>query len=76
VSKTTEKYTPEWISEEEALRWLGVDRITLFRYRKSLGLAFSYLNGTRTLMYDRKQINEILNSNSTYSVVGDKKLTA
>lgn len=76
MSKSTENYTPEWISEEDAAKWLGVDKVTLFRYRKTLDLAYSYMKGTRVPMYDKKQINEILNRNSTYAVIGHKKLTA
>lgn len=70
----TETYTPDWRSEQEIAEWLGVDKVSLFRYRKSLGLAYTYLNGTRTPMYDKKQIDQILNKNSTYAVLGEKKL--
>ncbi len=67
-------YTPEWISAEDAAKWLGVDTVTLFRWRTSKGLAWTNING-RTVMYDRKQINSILNENSTYAVLGEKKLS-
>lgn len=76
MSKVTENYTPDWISEEDAAKWLGVDKVTMFRYRTSLGLAYTHIKGKRSPMYDKKQINQILNSNSTYAVIGDKKLTA
>jgi len=61
-------YKPDWISAKDAAEWLGVSQSSLFRWRKKLGLSFSYMGFGRTLMYDKKQINEILNQNSTYSV--------
>jgi len=67
----TETYSPEWISEADACKWLGVDRTTLFKWRKEKGLAWTNINH-RTVMYDKKQINEILNSNSTYKIEGKK----
>lgn len=71
-----ETYIPDWRSEQEMIAWLGVDKSTLNRYRSKLGLAYTYLNveGQRTLMYDRKQINLVLNKNSSYAVLGEKKL--
>lgn len=75
MSKNTETYTPDWISAEDAAKWLGVDIVTLWRWRSKYNLAYTKV-GKRTLMYDRRQINQILNSNSTYAVIGDKKLTA
>jgi len=68
-------YKPEWINSKDAAKWLGVDPTTLFKWRSSHGLAWTQING-RTVMYDKKQLNEILNKNSTYSVLGEKKLTA
>jgi predicted site-specific integrase-resolvase len=64
-----EAYQPDWINEQDACAWLGVRRITLIRWRSSLGLAFTNING-RTVMYDRKQINKILNERSTYQFDG------
>ncbi len=58
-------YQPEWISAIEAARWLDVDMVTLFRWRQKLGLNWTNING-KTVMYDKRQINEILNQNSTY----------
>lgn len=69
-------YQPEWTSEEDICKWLGIDKSTLYRHRISLCLAYTYLNGTRGLMYDKKQIKEVLNKNSTYAIFSDKKLTA
>lgn len=68
-------YTPEWIKESDVCHWLGVDKSTLYRWRQQFGLAYSAING-RNIMYDKKQIIQILNTNSTYAYSGDKKLTA
>lgn len=73
--KVQEPYTPDWRSEEEIAAWLGVDKVTLYRWRSSLGIAWTNINN-RTVMYDKKQLTELLNSNSTYAVIGDKLLTA
>lgn len=67
-------YQPEWIKEKDACEWLGVKRLTLIRWRTSHKLAFTNVNG-RTVMYDKRQINELLNNNSTYKFEG-KKLVA
>lgn len=67
-------YTPEWISEEDTAKWLGVTKNTLFKWRTSKGLAWTNING-KTVMYDRRQIETLLNENSTYKIEG-KKLTA
>lgn len=64
-------HTPEWISEEETAKWLGVTKNTLFKWRSSKGLAWTNING-KTIMYDRRQIEAMLYDNSTYSV-GQKK---
>lgn len=72
--KTQEQYEPDWISEADICQWLGITKTTLFRWRSSLGLAWTNINN-RTVCYDRKQINRILNENSTYKIEG-KKLTA
>jgi predicted site-specific integrase-resolvase len=66
-------YKPEWIKEADACTWLGVNRNTLIRWRSTLGLAFTNING-KTVMYDRKQIEKILNENSTYAFDKDLKL--
>lgn len=60
-------YTPEWISEEDTAKWLGVTKNTLFKWRSTKGLAWTNING-KTVMYDRKQIEQLLFDNSTYSV--------
>lgn len=70
-----ETYQPEWINEQDACSWLGVDKSTLYRWRAQHGLAYTNING-RTVCYDRKQITELLNKNSTYAITGNKKLTA
>lgn len=71
ASKSKAGYQPEWISEEDATKWLGVHKSTLHRWRQQLGLAFTAING-KTVMYDRRQINKILNENSTYKYQGQK----
>lgn len=76
MSKSTETYSPEWISAEDAARWLGVEVNTLILWRDTKGLAWTNMGGGKTPMYDRRQINEILNRNSTYAITGNKKLTA
>lgn len=70
-----ELYKPEWENSEKIAEWLGVDPTTLYKWRTTYGLAWTHINN-RTVCYDRKQITEILNKNSTYSVLGEKKLTA
>lgn len=69
--KNANEYQPEWVSEAEIAAWLGVTKTTLYRWRSQLGLAYTCING-KTVMYDRKQINEILNANSTYAMQGKK----
>lgn len=69
-----ETYTPDWQNEDKIAEWLGVDTSTLFRWRTTKGLAYTNING-RAVCYDRKQITELLNKNSTYKLEG-KKLTA
>jgi predicted site-specific integrase-resolvase len=64
-------YKPEWIKEEDACAWLGVTRVTLIRWRTSQKLAYTNING-RTVMYDKRQINALLNNNSTYKFEGKK----
>lgn len=76
MSKATETYSPEWISSEDAAKWLGVEVNTLILWRKTKGLAWTTMGGGKTVMYDRKQITELLNKNSTYAITGNKKLTA
>lgn len=71
----TETYTPEWISEEDAAKWLGVKKNTLYTWRQKGELAWTNIHG-KTVCYDKRQINDILNKNSTYAITGDKKLTA
>jgi len=60
---------PEWINEQKACEWLGVNRTTLFKMKQTLGLQFTYLGKNRILMYDKNQINDILFNNSTYAVL-------
>lgn len=71
--KNQETYQPHWISAEDAARWLGVEVNTLIKWRTTKGLAWTSLGG-RTVMYDRKQIESMLNQNSTYAVTGEKQL--
>ena len=69
--KEIEYIEPEWISEEDVAKWLGVTSTTLYRWRSSLSLHYTNING-KTVMYDRNQINEILYKNSTYSVMNPR----
>lgn len=71
----TKEYHPDWRSAQEIAEWLGVTVNTLFKWRTSKGLNWSNLEG-KTVMYDKKQINELLNKNSTYAVLNEKRLTA
>lgn len=68
-----ESYTPDWQNEDKIAEWLGVDTSTLYRWRTQHGLAYTNING-RTVCYDKKQITELLNKNSTYALLGEKKL--
>ena len=70
-----QEYKPEWISAADAAKWLGVEENTLYKWRTTKGLAWTNIDG-KTVCYDKKQINELLNANSTYSVLNEKKLTA
>lgn len=69
----TTEYQPDWRSAEDIAAWLGIEVNTLIKWRTTKGLAWTNLSG-KTVMYDKKQITELLNKNSTYAVVGDKKL--
>ena len=71
MSSKRELKNPDWISAEDACKWLGVDYTTLFKWRTSKGLHWTNMGGGKTVMYDRNQIKEILNRNSTYAVVGE-----
>jgi phage antirepressor YoqD-like protein len=68
--KVQEQYQPEWINVDEACKWLGVDRSTLFRWRTEKGLAWTNIN-KRAIMYDKKQIEKMLFENSTYAFQGN-----
>lgn len=68
MKKNSETRRPDWISAEDACKWLGVDYTTLFKWRTSKGLHWTTMGGGKTVMYDRNQINEILYNNSTYAV--------
>lgn len=70
--KEIEAIEPEWVSEEDVAKWLGVTSTTLYRWRSSLSLDYTNING-KTVMYDKKQINEILYNNSTYAVLNPRK---
>lgn len=67
-----QEYQPEWINAEDAAKWLGIKVNTLIGWRSSMGLAWTKLGDK--VLYDRKQITEKLNENSTYAIIGDKKL--
>lgn len=70
-----QEYKPDWQNEDTIAEWLGVDTSTLFRWRTKHKLAYTNING-RVVCYDRRQITDLLNKNSTYAISGDKKLTA
>ena len=53
----------KWMNEEKVLEWLGVSRSFMNKYAKEKKLNISYLNGKRGKMYDRKQIEAILDNN-------------
>lgn len=74
--KSQQQYQPDWQSEETICKWLGVTANTLYKWRSSKGLAWTTMGGGKTILYDRKQITEMLNQNSTYAIIGDKQLTA
>jgi hypothetical protein len=67
--KTKPPYEPEWINEAEVEAWLGVTKMTLWRWRNAKGLAWTNVNG-RSIMYDKKQIIRMLNAESTYRFMG------
>lgn len=54
----------KWMNEEMVLEWLGVSRSFMNKYAKEKNLNISYLNGKRGKMYDRTQIEAILENNS------------
>lgn len=54
----------KWMNEEQVLEWLGVSRSFMNKYAKEKNLNISYLNGKRGKMYDRLQIEAILDNNS------------
>ncbi len=64
-----ETYFPEWINEKDAAEWLNVHRNTLNKWRIEKGLHFTHIN-KRHIMYDKKQLIQILNENSTYKAAG------
>lgn len=72
--KEQSTYQPEWISADAAANWLGVKKNTLFKWRTSKQLAWTTFG--RTPMYDKKQLNKILNEGSTYKMQGLKLETA
>lgn len=71
----TTEYKPDWRSAAEIAEWLGVEVNTLILWRTTKGLAWTNLSG-KTVMYDKKQITELLNKNSSYAVLGEKKLSS
>ena len=61
-------YSPEWISAQDAAAWLGIEENSLYRWRAKFGLHWSNISG-KTIMYDKKQLNQLLNENSTYATL-------
>lgn len=68
-------YQPDWITEKDVRDWLKISRTTLWKWKKEGRVAYTKVAGGKT-MYDRKQINEMLNENSTYKYLGLKLTTA
>ena len=68
TAKNKEPYVPEWISAKDAAAWLGIEENTLFKWRTKLNLNWTNING-KTIMYDKKEIHQLLNQNSTYAVL-------
>jgi len=56
--------SPNWINEQEAWKCLGVSPGLLVKIRSEKGINYSYLTNKRVLMYDRNDIEELLNKNS------------
>lgn len=67
-----ETYQPEWINEADLRKWLGIGKTTLYNWRKTMGIAWTNING-KTVMYDKKQIEKLLFENSTYAFQGLKQ---
>jgi hypothetical protein len=59
------KHQSKWISEADALQWLGITRQALIHHRDKLGINYSYLTGNRVVMYDVEDIEKVLEKNST-----------
>lgn len=53
-----------WMNEQAVCEWLGVSKSFMIKYSKEVNLNVSYLKGNRVKMYDRTQIEAILDSNS------------
>lgn len=73
--KIDQSYQPDWRSAAEIAEWLDIKPNTLILWRQTKGLAWTTMGGGRTIMYDKRQIEEILNQNSTYAITGEKQLT-
>jgi hypothetical protein len=73
MKDSSEKYQPEWINAADAAAWLGIEENTLFKWRTRLALHWTNING-KTIMYDKRQINQLLNQNSTYAALIKKQL--
>jgi len=56
--------TPNWINEQDACKWLGVSPGLLFKIRADKNINYSYLTKNRVLMYDRNDLENLLNQNS------------
>lgn len=54
----------KWIKESEVREWLGVSTQYLYNLRIEGAINFSYIKGTRGLMYDKNSIEALLEKNS------------
>lgn len=71
--KHKEQYQPVWASEHDVCQWLGITKQSLVHCRIQYDLAFTTFGGL-AVMYDIRQINGILNENSSYQASGSVEL--
>ena len=59
----------KWISQEKACEWLGVSRAFLNKHRGNLNIRYTYLIGQRVLMYNKEDIEKVLDQNSVENLI-------
>ena len=69
-----QKYLPDWISESDAAKWLGITKAALRRMRSAHAFAYTTICEGKIVMYDRTQIVKMLNENSSYRSSGALEL--